>query len=186
MTTPGTRSGPGPGPGPGPGAAAARSHVMIGSPLGQLTLVAAGGSLTGLYVDAPDNGAAAAVGAPGDAAAAPFVAAAAQLAAYFAGQLTRFTLPLDPAGTAFARQVWDGLRAVPYGQTVTYGQLAARLGKPGASRAVGLANGRNPIFIMVPCHRVTGADGRLRGHGEGIARKQFLLDLERRGPRGRR
>ncbi len=160
--------------------AAARSHVTIGSPVGPLTLVAAAGSLTGLYPNAHRHGPGASVlGARGDSAAGPFATAAGQLAAYFGGELTCFDLPLKPEGTAFQRQVWMALCGVPYGQTVTYGQLAARLGKPGASRAVGLANGQNPIFLMVPCHRVKGADGKLRGYGGGIARKQFLLDLER-------
>jgi methylated-DNA-[protein]-cysteine S-methyltransferase len=142
--------------------------------------VATAGSLTGLHVGTPGHEPdAAAFGAPGDSTAEPFAVAATQLTAYFAGELTSFDLPLAPAGTPFQRQVWAALRSVPYGQAVTYGQLAFRLGRPGASRAVGLANARNPIFIMVPCHRLIGADGRLRGYGSGIARKQFLLDLER-------
>ena len=158
-----------------------RRHVTVDSPVGRLTLIATAGNLTGLHVDAPRPGPGAfALGAPGDRTAAPFAAALVQLCAYFAGELTSFDVPLEPAGTAFQRQAWRALRAVPYGQTVTYGQLAARLGRPRASRAVGLANARNPIFIMVPCHRLIGADGKLRGYGSGIARKQFLLDLERR------
>jgi methylated-DNA-[protein]-cysteine S-methyltransferase len=162
-----------------------RRHVTVDSPVGPLTLVATAASLTGLHVDAPRHGpGAAALGTPGDRAAAPFAAALAQLSAYFAGELTSFDLPLEPAGTLFQRQAWRALRDVPYGQTVTYGQLAARLGRPRASRAVGLANARNPIFIMVPCHRLIGADGKLRGYGSGTARKQFLLDLERRRTAG--
>ena len=168
-----------------PVASPTRLHVTVDSPVGPLTLVATAGSLTGLHVDAPRHGpGAAALGAPGDSTAAPFAAAALQLTAYFAGELTSFNLPLEPEGTPFQRQVWAALRGVPYGQTVTYGQLAARLCRPGASRAVGLANARNPIFIMVPCHRLIGADGRLRGYGGGIARKQFLLDLERQQTAG--
>ncbi|MDQ2810525.1 MAG: methylated-DNA--[protein]-cysteine S-methyltransferase [Actinomycetota bacterium] len=163
-----------------PVAPTTRWHVTVDSPLGLLTLVATAGSLTGLHVNAPRHGpAVAALGAPGDSTAAPFAAAALQLTAYFAGELTSFDLPLEPEGTPFQREVWAALRGVPYGQTTTYGQLADRLCRPGASRAVGLANARNPIFIMVPCHRLIGADGRLRGYGSGIARKQFLLDLER-------
>jgi methylated-DNA-[protein]-cysteine S-methyltransferase len=159
---------------------AAISHVTTASPMGSLTMVAADGSLTGLYLDVHRHGPnARALGAPGDSSQAPFAAAVLQLAAYFDGCLTRFHLPLAPQGTPFQRQVWRALRDVPYGQAITYGQLAARLGRPGASRAVGVANGRNPIFIMVPCHRLIGADGRLKGHGPGIAHKQFLLDLER-------
>jgi methylated-DNA-[protein]-cysteine S-methyltransferase len=117
-------------------------------------------------------------GAPGDPADEPFAAAARQLAAYFAGQLTRFSLPLSPRGTEFQRQVWAALQEIPYGQTVTYGQLAADLGRPAASRAVGLANGRNPVSIVVPCHRVIGSDGSLTGYGGGLDRKRYLLDLE--------
>src|ERR1700760_192449 len=99
---------------------------------------------------------------------------------YSGAQLPRFDLPIEPPGTPFQRQAWRAMRDIPYGQTMTYGQLAARLGKPGAGRAVGAANGRNPVFIMVPCHRLVGADGRLRGHGIGITHKQFLLHLEQR------
>jgi methylated-DNA-[protein]-cysteine S-methyltransferase len=161
-------------------ALAARTHVTISSPMGPLTLVAAGGSLTGLYMDAHRHAPAPeAFGLPGDLAAAPFAAAASQLDAYFAGELTRFDLPLQPAGTSFQRRVWMALSAIPYGQTVSYGQLAAGLGAPAASRAVGLANGRNPISIVVPCHRVIGSDGSLTGYGGGLDRKRFLLALER-------
>jgi methylated-DNA-[protein]-cysteine S-methyltransferase len=174
-----------PGPAaPAPGAAAAppaaASHVTIGSPVGPLTLIAAGGRLTGLYMDvqrhAPDP---AALGAAGDPAAAPFAAATRQLDAYFAGQLQAFDLPLDLAGTPFQRRVWTELLRIPFGETVTYGELAAVLGKPSASRAVGLANGRNPVSIVVPCHRVIGSDGSLTGYGGGVDRKRFLLALER-------
>jgi methylated-DNA-[protein]-cysteine S-methyltransferase len=103
-----------------------------------------------------------------------------QLDAYFAGQRTEFDLPLHLAGTAFQRRVWDALRTIPYGQTRTYGEIAAAAGQPGAARAVGLANGRNPIAVVVPCHRVIGAGGRLVGYGGGLDRKRALLDLERR------
>jgi methylated-DNA-[protein]-cysteine S-methyltransferase len=161
---------------------AARTHLTIGSPIGPLTLVAAGSDLCGLYMDAHRHvPATAAFGGPGDPAAAPFAAAAAQLTAYFAGELTSFDLPLQPAGTEFQRRVWRALCDIPYGQTVSYGGLAVALGAPSASRAVGLANGRNPISIVVPCHRVIGSDGSLTGYGGGIDRKRFLLDLERRG-----
>jgi methylated-DNA-[protein]-cysteine S-methyltransferase len=157
------------------------THVTIGSPVGPLTLVASGGRLTGLYMDAqrhlPDW---AAFGPAGDPASAPFAAAAGQLSRYFAGQLTRFDLPLELAGTAFQRQVWTALRDIPYGRTTTYGELAAGLGKAAASRAVGLANGKNPIAIIIPCHRVIGADGSMTGYGGGLPRKRLLLDLETR------
>jgi methylated-DNA-[protein]-cysteine S-methyltransferase len=109
---------------------------------------------------------------------APFREAIAQLEAYFAGELRRFDLPLAPEGTPFQREVWSALTAIPYGETVSYGELARRLGRPAASRAVGAANGQNPIPIVIPCHRVIGADGSLTGFGGGLAIKRRLLDLE--------
>ena len=102
-----------------------------------------------------------------------------ELRAYFAGTLRKFTLPLDLSGTPFQVLVWRGLRRIPFGQTVSYGQLAQRIGHPGAARAVGQANARNPIAIVVPCHRVIAASGRLHGFGGGLWRKRFLLDHER-------
>jgi len=112
---------------------------------------------------------------------------AAQLRDYFAGARTRFELPLSPRGTAFQQKVWLALREIPYGRTTTYGQIASELGQTTASRAVGLANGRNPIAVIVPCHRVIGANGTLTGFGGGLPRKRWLLDHERavlgeRGP----
>jgi methylated-DNA-[protein]-cysteine S-methyltransferase len=158
---------------------AARTHVTIGSPVGPLTLVAAGGALACLYMEAQRHRPGpAALGAPGDPADEPFARAARQLAAYFGGRLTRFELDLEPAGTPFQRRVWQALRGIPYGQTVSYGELAASIGAPAASRAVGLANGKNPLSIVVPCHRVVGSDGSLTGYGGGLDRKRFLLDLE--------
>jgi methylated-DNA-[protein]-cysteine S-methyltransferase len=109
---------------------------------------------------------------------APFTEALRQLDAYFAGTLRRFELPLAPAGTPFQLAVWHALCDIPYGQTLSYGALALRLGKPGASRAVGLANGRNPLPIVVPCHRVIGSDGSLTGFGGGLPTKRHLLRLE--------
>ena len=120
------------------------------------------------------------LGEPADPGTEPLGKAAGQLAAYFAGELTEFELPLSMDGTEFQRRVWAALQDIPYGETVSYGKLADEIGAPGASRAVGLANGRNPIGIIVPCHRVIGADGGLTGYGGGIERKRFLLDLERR------
>ena len=105
-------------------------------------------------------------------------AAAEQLAVYFAGRRRDFDLPLAPRGSAFQRAVWDELRRVPYGRTVSYGELAARLGRPAASRAVGGANNKHPLPIVVPCHRVIGADGSLTGYGGGLDRKRALLALE--------
>ena len=108
-----------------------------------------------------------------------FADAVAQLSAYFAGTLTAFDLPLRPAGTAFQQTVWRALREIPFGATTSYGALAARIGRPKASRAVGAANGANPLPIVVPCHRVIGADGSLPGFGGGIEVKRFLLEHER-------
>lgn len=101
-----------------------------------------------------------------------------QLDDYFAGRLTEFDVELRLDGTAFQQLVWSALREIPYGETVSYGELATSIGNPGASRVVGLANGRNPIGIIVPCHRVIGADGSLTGYGGGLDRKRTLLDLE--------
>jgi methylated-DNA-[protein]-cysteine S-methyltransferase len=106
--------------------------------------------------------------------------AACQLAEYFAGTRRQFTLTRAPAGTEFQRRVWDELCRIPYGGTISYGELARRIGHPRAVRAVGLANGANPLAIVVPCHRVIGSNGRLTGYGGGLAIKQQLLDLERR------
>ncbi len=108
----------------------------------------------------------------------PFGAAAAQLDAYFSGSLRQFHLSLAPGGTAFQLAVWDALRQIPYGQTVSYGELARQLGHPQGARAVGLANGANPLPIIVPCHRVIGADGSLTGFGGGLPIKRALLALE--------
>jgi methylated-DNA-[protein]-cysteine S-methyltransferase len=102
----------------------------------------------------------------------------AQLEDYFAGRRRDFDLPLAPPGTAFQKTVWQCLRAIPYGQTISYAELAQRIGKPSAMRAVGAANGRNPLPIVVPCHRVIGADGSLTGFGGGLPTKRFLLELE--------
>lgn len=109
-----------------------------------------------------------------------FKEAFAQLGAYFAGQLTRFDLPLRFAGTAFQKTVWRALIDIPFGETVSYGALAATIGRPSASRAVGAANGANPLPIVAPCHRVIGADRSLTGFGGGLETKSFLLDHERR------
>ena len=109
----------------------------------------------------------------------PFEAVVAQLQEYFAGRRQFFELPLAPEGTPFQRTVWQALTRIPYGETISYGELARRIGKPQASRAVGLANGANPLPIVVPCHRVIGADGSLTGFGGGLDIKRKLLALER-------
>jgi methylated-DNA-[protein]-cysteine S-methyltransferase len=103
-----------------------------------------------------------------------------QLGAYFEGRLTEFDLTLSPEGTPFYREVWAELERITYGETITYGELAARVGKPKAARAVGAANGRNPLPIVIPCHRVIGSDGSLTGYGGGLRFKQSLLELERK------
>ncbi|HSA57521.1 MAG TPA: methylated-DNA--[protein]-cysteine S-methyltransferase [Gemmatimonadaceae bacterium] len=102
-----------------------------------------------------------------------------ELDAFFAGTLREFTVPVDPRGTDFQRRVWSALRAIPYGKTTSYGAIAVQVGAPDAVRAVGAANGANPIPIIIPCHRVIGANGSLTGFGGGLERKRFLLELER-------
>jgi methylated-DNA-[protein]-cysteine S-methyltransferase len=103
-----------------------------------------------------------------------------QLQAWFAGELRDFDLALAPEGPAFHQRVWRELRGIPYGETISYGELARRIGSPNASRAVGRANGANPIPIVIPCHRVIGSNGKLTGYGGGLPRKEFLLALERK------
>lgn len=147
---------------------------IVPSPLGPLRLLSDGLALVGLYL--PDRGPALAAAAGGDPV---LAAAAAQLGEYFAGGRIDFDLPLDPHGTPFQRAVWTALQAIPHGATSSYGALAARLGRPRAARAVGAANGQNPISIVIPCHRVIGADGSATGYGGGIAAKQWLLEHER-------
>jgi methylated-DNA-[protein]-cysteine S-methyltransferase len=152
-------------------------RTAVPSPLGELWLTSDGTRLTRLWLGRspePETD-----GESADAA--PFPAAREQLRAYFEGRLREFDLPLAPAGTPFQHRVWRALLEIPYGRTVTYGALAARLGQPGASRAVGLANGRNPIAVVIPCHRVVGAGGALTGYGGGIERKRWLLELEAGG-----
>lgn len=154
-----------------------KQHTVTDSPYGPLTLVADDGVLCGLYMTGqrhrpPEE----TFGTRDDTL---FASAREQLEAYFAGELNEFTLELRLTGTPFQRTVWEHLRRIPYGETRTYGELAAALGAPTASRAVGLANGRNPIGIIVPCHRVIGANGGLTGYGGGLDRKQRLLDFER-------
>ncbi len=154
-----------------------RRHTVLDSPCGPLTLVATDGRLSGLYMTRQRHRPAQETFGESDPE--PFTEVIRQLRAYFAGRLTRFDLPVTLAGTDFQRTVWAALREIPYGETVSYGQLADRLCRPTASRAVGLANGKNPIGIIVPCHRVVGVKGDLTGYGGGLDRKRFLLDLER-------
>jgi methylated-DNA-[protein]-cysteine S-methyltransferase len=157
---------------------ARESRTVTDSPLGPLLLVARDGALAGLYMNV-ESGAADEPGAASDADAAVLAEATRQLAEYFDGQRQDFDLPLDLAGTAFQRRVWRALRGIGYGETASYGEIAAEIGQPTAARAVGLANGRNPVSIVVPCHRVIGADGGLTGYGWGVDRKAWLLAHER-------
>ncbi|WJV45316.1 methylated-DNA--[protein]-cysteine S-methyltransferase [Streptomyces flavofungini] len=153
-----------------------RQHIVVDSPYGPLTLVATDGTLSGLYMTEQRHRPAEETF--GDRDPAPFGPATEQLQAYFAAELKEFDLPLRLDGTPFQRSVWQLLQEIPYGETRTYGELAAELGNPAASRAVGLANGKNPIGVIVPCHRVIGANGGLTGYGGGLDRKQRLLAFE--------
>ena len=150
--------------------------AVISSPVGELTLVGTGEVLAGCWFDGCKGTAARIAGLRRDDQV--FAPVVEQLAAYFAGELRQFDLVLRAQGTPFQHEVWAQLRAIPYGETSSYGQVARRLGSANKSRAVGMANGRNPISIIVPCHRVIGADGSLTGFGGGMDRKRFLLDLE--------
>ncbi len=142
------------------------------SPVGDLLLTSDGVALTGLSL----NGATPPADAVEDAG--PFAEVVAELEAYFAGELTAFTVPVAPRGTPFQERVWAALLTIPHGTTISYGEQARRLGVPNASRAVGAANGRNPVSIVVPCHRVIGGSGALTGYGGGLERKKWLLDFE--------
>lgn len=151
------------------------TSTVISSPVGPLRLQADGVGLTGIWFAADAKLESA------DLSCDPLLRAAAeQLAEYFAGRRTRFELPLAATGTPFQRAVWDALREIPYGQTWSYADVAQHIGRPRAVRAVGAANGRNPLPIVVPCHRVVGANGTLTGYGGGLHNKRILLDLETR------
>ena len=154
-------------------------HRTIDSPVGPLTLVVDDeGALVALLMDAQRHGPEETgldLGEPDPDAAQEAVD---QLAEYFAGSRSTFEVPLAPRGTAFQRRVWAALCDIPYGSTETYGELAARIGSPRSVRAVGGATGRNPIGIIVPCHRLVGAGGALTGYAGGLDRKRWLLDLE--------
>ena len=160
-----------------------RHHTVLDSPLGPLTVVIEDDGLCGLYVEQGLRKALerqATLGSPSRPHQVPLLQAVAeQLAAYFLGQLTEFDLPLASRGTAFQQRVWTALRRIPYGETRSYGQVATEIGNPTASRAVGAANGRNPVSIVVPCHRVIGSTGRLTGYAGGLTTKEQLLAHER-------
>jgi len=151
-------------------------HTIVTSPLGDILLTADDQGLTGINFQSAKGAKKPPCGSVESKA--PFMQATQQLEAYFRGELKDFDLSLSPTGTAFQRSVWKALRQIPYGETISYGELAKRLGKPSASRAVGAANGRNPLPIVVPCHRVVGSDGRLTGYYSGTHLKEFLLKLE--------
>ena len=150
--------------------------TVVPSPVGDLVLTGDGTSLTGCFFTGTGRSGDPAEGLERDDAA--FADAIAQLGEYFAHERTAFDLPLAPTGTPFQLRVWQQLRTIPYGETCSYAAIARGIGAGNGFRAVGLANGRNPISIIVPCHRVIGADGSLTGYGGGIERKRFLLDLE--------
>ncbi len=157
---------------------------QVDSPVGPLLLGSDGAGLSAVFFDGHRDGGDARVAGVRDGHRDPedpvLREAATQLTEYFAGARHAFDIPLSPVGTPFQHRVWNTLRTIPYGQTASYGDVARRLGLASpAARAVGLANGANPLSIVVPCHRVVGADGSLTGYGGGLGRKQFLLDLER-------
>ena len=157
-----------------------RTYVVVDSVIGPMTVVAENEAIVGIWMDdqrhLPPNEK---FGRPDSGDSVVLKEAERQLGEYFVGDRTTFDLPLAAVGTPFQQRVWEELRAIPYGETVSYGELARRIGQPTASRAVGLANGKNPISIVVPCHRVIGSSGKLVGYGGGLERKQTLLELER-------
>jgi methylated-DNA-[protein]-cysteine S-methyltransferase len=154
-------------------------YSFLDSPLGQMFVQGDGQFVTGLYM--PPHRGWRGPDASWQQSDKPFNMVREQLAEYFAGSRQQFDVPLKLAGTPFQQRVWQELVRIPFGATISYGQLAQRVGQPTASRAVGRANGCNPISIIVPCHRVIGADGKLAGYGGGIDKKQWLLAWERRG-----
>jgi methylated-DNA-[protein]-cysteine S-methyltransferase len=154
-------------------------YTTFDTPIGELLVAGDAGALTRIDLPRPDGSRhSAPSGLTADAA--PLRPALEQLDAYFSGELTEFALPLAPAGTAFQQRVWSALQSVPFGRTASYGQVAKTVGRPGAARAVGLANNRNPIPLIIPCHRIVGSNGNLVGYGGGLACKRWLLEHERR------
>lgn len=152
--------------------------TTVDSPVGRLLLVSDGTALTALLFGGERDAAGVAGPCAMDAAAAPFPQARRELLEYFAGRRTSFEIPLAPRGTPFQKRVWEALRRIPHGSTASYAEIARAVGSPGAARAVGAANRRNPLAIIVPCHRVIGSNGTLTGYAGGLARKRALLDLE--------
>ncbi|YAL83732.1 methylated-DNA--[protein]-cysteine S-methyltransferase [Dermacoccaceae bacterium W4C1] len=168
----------------GESAAATRHQVVQASPVGPLTLVGNGVAVTAIYMSEHRHAPASETFGQRVRNDAVLTEAARQLGAYFAGELTEFDLPTAAGGTEFQQRVWAGLKGIRYGEVISYGELATRINAPGASRAVGLANGRNPLSIVVPCHRVVGANGSLTGYGGGVQNKRVLLELEAQGANG--
>ena len=149
-------------------------HLTLASPVGEILLTAEDDGLTGLFLAVEQR-----APEPGSAEGGPFLEDVRdQLEGYFDGGRREFDIPLTPAGTAWQRRVWDELRKVPFGETITYAELARRAANPTAIRAAGAANGQNPISIVIPCHRVVGSDGRLTGYSGGLDAKRWLLDHE--------
>ena len=151
-------------------------YWTIDSPIGELLLAGDGEHLQKLHMQSSRRPTR--IGADWVRDAEPFAGLCEQLDQYFAGDRREFDVDLDPQGSEFELRVWRALRQIPYGETESYGRLADRIGHPGHARAVGAANGRNPIAVVIPCHRVIGADGRLTGYAGGLERKRLLLDLE--------
>jgi methylated-DNA-[protein]-cysteine S-methyltransferase len=151
-------------------------YTTVDSPIGELLLTGDGEALHGLWMQ--DGRRPVTPRPDGQRSATAFGQARTQLSEYFAGRRTSFDVPLVLHGPDFHLRVWNALRRIPYGETISYGELARRVGVPSAARAVGAANGCNPIAVIVPCHRVIGADGRLTGYGGGLENKRTLLDLE--------
>jgi methylated-DNA-[protein]-cysteine S-methyltransferase len=148
--------------------------IEMKSPIGSLTLVEDGGALVGVYMETSQP-------PPAERRSTPLLARAAeQLREYFAGEREKFDLPLEPQGTEFQRAVWSALIDIPFGETCSYAAIAKRVRRPSAVRAVGAANGSNPIALIIPCHRVIGSNGSLTGYGGGISRKRWLLNHENR------
>ncbi len=153
-------------------------YCKFASPLGTLIAVADGDGLTGLYFDDQRYLPSMPADALEDPAWAPLARCRRQLDEYFREERRAFDLPLAPHGSKFQRRVWSEIARIPYGETITYAELATRAGAPGSARAAGAATGRNPLGILVPCHRVVGSDGSLTGYAGGLARKTRLLELE--------
>lgn len=151
-------------------------YTTLESPIGELLALGDGQALRGLYMQ--DGRRPMAIRSAWKQSAAPFADLSAQLREYFAARRTTFDLSLAMSGNPFERRVWRALQDIPYGETISYGELARGIGQPSAARAVGIANARNPIAVIVPCHRVIGANGALTGYGGGLERKRLLLELE--------